>query len=1140
MSPVRFGQYELLERIGGGGMAEVFKARASGLAGFEKIVAIKRVLPQVADDAEFVSMFVEEARISANLSHANIAQVIDFGRIEETYFLAMEFIRGKDLRRIQRQIKASRKTLPVPLAVFVASGVCGALEYGHNQRDAAGNLLRIVHCDVSPQNVLLSYEGEVKLIDFGIARALNRSSRKNTGFEGKYPYMSPEQVEGKAVDPRTDLFSLGIVLYECVTGQRLFDGDNELAILDKVRRAAVPPPTKVNPFVPKPLEAILLKALARDPAKRYQTASELHEALEEFAQAHKLTFSAMQLARWMKSTFATDLAGPDGEPVDGDSSPPRGAPVQRELALESLRTPVAPAPRTPVAPAPRPPVAPAPRTPVAASPRTPVTPSPRTPVAAPAGPAAAPSAPPARGDAALPSSGRPRGRLEPFAGRAKAEALSPVALAEAPTAAELDDASNTVLDERPPGAAIVVAAPSGKAMPAARPSGMVVAPKDAQAKIDPQARTLFPPSGGPGAARPVASSPGQLPSAATAADSSARARAADKERAADKAKEKDVGKATGGDPGISSVATVAQRTDPVAMAKEVPRGLPSAIQGWGLAELEELRPAGNRRTLMGFQAANPEAGPVSLSTDELPTDPALLARLGTSTASGAPREKELPRPSAEDSSPRAGEDAEDDPTTIDPLAGSLGGGLSGGAEDDAAAVDRAETAESVASSSMDSLPEFDTGDVGEPYDPDANTVEAQERISLLATRSRKRDTEPTAVAGGPRGAQSARTSPSVEGPTKESLALPRRRLSESVEPEEEQHTAEVDAPTGSREDGRAGFEEPSAAGLEFASLSAEEHTVDERRRPRLPSRPRGVPVPLASDSQEEPEAVIDRPVTPWGVELPAVPLSGRPAAVPSRRPVWVLPVVLSTVLLALAAAAAALYVVLGRRSAEPRTTTAGSAVGVAALARSADGATRPSSAPDARVASLDAAPKTARDAEGTAAASDEPDDARDAGSATEPATATPDAAATVKLRKPKAQPAVATKKATKSAEPKGAATAKGAASGSGKKPKGTSPKSSRPAGTSAKGKKKDAASGDGTAAKGKPGYLIVASRPSAKVLVDGRATGLKTPVPPVSPLKLAPGRHKITLVVGTQRFHFTVEIRPGQTSKLAQILPVAP
>ncbi|MCK5799232.1 MAG: serine/threonine protein kinase, partial [Deltaproteobacteria bacterium] len=308
MTPTKFGRYDLLERIGGGGMAEVFKARSSGVAGFEKIIAIKRILPALASDSEFVALFIEEAKISAGLTHGNISQVFEFGQIENTYFLAMEFIHGQDLRGILKQFTASRKTMPVPLAVHIVVNISAALAYAHGRKDSLGHRIGVVHRDVGPPNVLISYEGAVKLIDFGIAKAKLRNSHVTGNLAGNFSYMAPEQAGGKPIDHRADLFAVGSILYECVVGKRPFVADTDLGVLERVRHGDFVPPCQANTRVPRPLEQIILKAMKTDPEERYQSAEELQRALESFVQASRLNFSTKQLSRWMKTTFATDLS----------------------------------------------------------------------------------------------------------------------------------------------------------------------------------------------------------------------------------------------------------------------------------------------------------------------------------------------------------------------------------------------------------------------------------------------------------------------------------------------------------------------------------------------------------------------------------------------------------------------------------------------------------------------------------------------------------------------------------------------------------------------------------------------------------------------------------------------------------------
>ncbi len=237
--PDRFGQYEILERIASGGMAELYRARRSGVEGFQKIVAIKKILPHLADNEGFIAMFADEAKLAAQLNHPNIVHIYDLGKIEAGgYFIAMEHVEGRDLRAILESARELGMPLPVPLAVYVASKVASALDYAHRRRDGDGRDLHIVHRDVSPQNILISYEGDIKLCDFGIAKAASKVSQTESGaLKGKIQYMSPEQAWGKPIDRRSDLFSLGTVLYELLTEQKLFPGESDMTVLEKVRAA---------------------------------------------------------------------------------------------------------------------------------------------------------------------------------------------------------------------------------------------------------------------------------------------------------------------------------------------------------------------------------------------------------------------------------------------------------------------------------------------------------------------------------------------------------------------------------------------------------------------------------------------------------------------------------------------------------------------------------------------------------------------------------------------------------------------------------------------------------------------------------------------------------------------------------------
>ncbi len=307
--PIPFGKYLLLERVNVGGMAEVFKAKAFGVEGFERLVAVKRILPSIAEDNEFITMFIDEAKIAVQLTHANIAQIFDLGKVGDSYFIAMEYVHGKDLRAIFDRARKRGEPLPVPMACYVTMKVCEGLDYAHNKRDPAGRDLHLVHRDVSPQNVLLSYDGEVKIIDFGIAKAAGKAGKTQAGIlKGKFGYMSPEQVRGLPLDRRSDIFAVGICLYELLTGERLFVGESDFSTLEKVRNVEIMPPSTYNRRIPEELEHIVLKALAKDVDDRYQTAMDLHDDLQSFMYTSGNFFARKDLSAYMRKGFAEEIA----------------------------------------------------------------------------------------------------------------------------------------------------------------------------------------------------------------------------------------------------------------------------------------------------------------------------------------------------------------------------------------------------------------------------------------------------------------------------------------------------------------------------------------------------------------------------------------------------------------------------------------------------------------------------------------------------------------------------------------------------------------------------------------------------------------------------------------------------------------
>lgn len=276
----RFGKYLLIDRLAAGGMAEIYRAKYMAAAGVTKSVVIKRIHPHHAGNRDFVSMFINEAQIAVGLAHGNIAQVFDFGELDGEYYLAMEYVHGLSVSQLRKKARAIGLQIPLPIAVFVVSEICAGLDYAHSRTDEQGRPLGIVHRDVSPQNIIVSYEGQVKLVDFGIAKA-RLESRDETAHgmvKGKYLYFSPEQARSMPLDGRSDVFAAGICLYELLTGRLPFDGQM-LDVMGRIVRGEFDPPSLHNPDITPALEQIVLKAMALRPEDRYQTALELNEAL---------------------------------------------------------------------------------------------------------------------------------------------------------------------------------------------------------------------------------------------------------------------------------------------------------------------------------------------------------------------------------------------------------------------------------------------------------------------------------------------------------------------------------------------------------------------------------------------------------------------------------------------------------------------------------------------------------------------------------------------------------------------------------------------------------------------------------------------------------------------------------------------
>jgi serine/threonine-protein kinase len=305
--PVTFGRYTLLERLAVGGMAEVFRAKITSSHGFEKILVIKRILPHLAADPGFVAMFIDEAKLTAQLTHPKIVQILDFGEVNGQYFTALEFIDGFDALGLLRTAAQKRWRVPAQLAVFIIEEILEALDYAHNARDMDGKPMQIVHRDISPSNIFISKRGDVKLGDFGIAHAKRRESKTQVGtLKGKYGYMSPEQVVGRPIDARSDLFAVGVVLAELLTGRRLFSAPADLDVLLKVRDVHLDRLDKYGSDIPRPLDRIVRRALRKDPAERPQTAAELREELADYLFSAGQRVGSPDLRAWSGTLLGTD------------------------------------------------------------------------------------------------------------------------------------------------------------------------------------------------------------------------------------------------------------------------------------------------------------------------------------------------------------------------------------------------------------------------------------------------------------------------------------------------------------------------------------------------------------------------------------------------------------------------------------------------------------------------------------------------------------------------------------------------------------------------------------------------------------------------------------------------------------------
>ncbi|MEW5738439.1 MAG: protein kinase [Myxococcota bacterium] len=342
--PIPFGKYLLLDRVNIGGMAEVWRAKTFGAGGFERLVAIKRILPNIAEDEEFISMFIDEAKITVQLTHANIAQIFELSHLSNSYFIAMEYVSGKDMRAVFDRCRKKGEPAPIPLTCYLIAKCCEGLDYAHRAKTRQGQDMNIVHRDVSPQNALISYDGEVKVIDFGIAKAAGKATKTQAGIlKGKFGYMSPEQIRGLPLDRRSDVFAIGVCLYEMLTGERLFVGDSDFSVLEKVRKVEVLPPSHFNRKIPEPLEKIVMKALAKDVDDRYQYASDLAMDLQGFLYSTGARFGERDLSQFMKSTFAEDYEKEKARLAEyAEIKAPEGMALAAEMGFGMGAVPAAP------------------------------------------------------------------------------------------------------------------------------------------------------------------------------------------------------------------------------------------------------------------------------------------------------------------------------------------------------------------------------------------------------------------------------------------------------------------------------------------------------------------------------------------------------------------------------------------------------------------------------------------------------------------------------------------------------------------------------------------------------------------------------------------------------------------------------
>lgn len=302
--PANIGPYTVTELIGAGGMAEVFKGVLQGVDGFERPVAVKRILPHLTADTEFAEMFQAEAELAVQLSHGNIVQIFKLGRHEGTFYMAMEFVDGRDLRAILDQLRSRGEQMPISHACAIIADVCEGLDYAHRKQGKHGEPLNLIHRDITPRNVLVSFEGQTKVIDFGLAKAATSSNKTRAGtIKGKLAYLSPEQLRGEKLDARSDLFAVGIVLFELLTNTRLFGRDTDIDTFKAVRECKIPSPKSMRAAVPTELETVLFRALAQNREDRFDSAGTMRQHLQAVMFNNRLRCNERVLGDWMEWLF---------------------------------------------------------------------------------------------------------------------------------------------------------------------------------------------------------------------------------------------------------------------------------------------------------------------------------------------------------------------------------------------------------------------------------------------------------------------------------------------------------------------------------------------------------------------------------------------------------------------------------------------------------------------------------------------------------------------------------------------------------------------------------------------------------------------------------------------------------------------